>query len=61
MSRIVERGVACPSCWETHTLLLDGSEPEQTYIEDCSICCHPMTVTAVFDDGELAAVTVEPA
>jgi uncharacterized protein YbaR (Trm112 family) len=51
--------VACPYCGETITLLLDLSVEEQSYIEDCSVCCRPMNVAYRVADGELAAVSVE--
>jgi hypothetical protein len=51
--------VSCPYCGETITLLLDLSVDEQSYIEDCSVCCQPMNVSYRVDDGELAAVSVE--
>ena len=37
-----EKTVQCPYCWELITVLVDMSVPEQTYIEDCSVCCHPI-------------------
>ena len=51
--------VACPYCGETITLLLDLSVEEQSYIEDCSVCCQPMNVSYRVDAGELADVSVE--
>ena len=51
--------VTCPYCGETITLLLDLSVEEQSYIEDCSVCCQPMNVSYRVEDGELAAVSVE--
>lgn len=35
----------CPYCGEPITLLIDCSEPQQSYIEDCEVCCRPMTVS----------------
>ncbi len=35
----------CPYCGEAVTLVIDCSEPEQQYIEDCEVCCRPMIVT----------------
>ena len=52
---------AVPYCGETITLLLDLSVEEQTYIEDCSVCCQPMTVSYRAEDGELAELSVEAA
>jgi hypothetical protein len=51
--------VSCPYCGETITLLLDLSVEEQTYIEDCSVCCQPMTVSYSAEDGELASISVD--
>jgi hypothetical protein len=53
--------VACPYCGETITLLLDLSVESQAYIEDCSVCCQPMSVSYTAQDGELADVRVEVA
>ena len=53
--------VACPYCGETITLTLDLSVEEQTYIEDCSVCCQPMTVSYTAEAGELTGVQVEAA
>ncbi len=51
----------CPHCWETIDLTLDLSVAEQSYIEDCPVCCKPMSVSYVVADGELAAISVEAA
>jgi len=48
----------CPHCWETIELTLDLSVEEQTYIEDCPVCCRPMAVSVVAVDGELTDLTV---
>lgn len=53
--------VMCPHCGETITLLLDLSVESQSYIEDCSVCCQPMTVSYSAADGELADIQVEAA
>lgn len=53
--------VSCPHCGETITLFLDLSVESQSYIEDCSVCCSPMTVTYSAADGELQDVQVEAA
>lgn len=53
--------VMCPHCGETITLLLDLSVESQSYIEDCSVCCQPLTVSYSAADGELADIQVEAA
>ena len=51
----------CPHCWETIELTLDLSVEEQSYIEDCPVCCKPMTVSYASVDGEVTELSVEPA
>jgi hypothetical protein len=51
--------VACPHCWETINLTLDLSVPEQSYIEDCPVCCKPLIVTFSAVGGEIAELNVE--
>jgi hypothetical protein len=53
--------VMCPHCGETITLFVDLSVESQSYIEDCGVCCQPMTVSYTADDGELVDVHVESA
>jgi hypothetical protein len=51
--------VSCPYCGETITVFLDLSVESQSYIEDCSVCCQPMTISYSVADGELAYVSAE--
>ncbi|MFL6547450.1 MAG: CPXCG motif-containing cysteine-rich protein [Povalibacter sp.] len=51
--------VMCPHCGETILLFLDLSVEEQSYIEDCSVCCQPMTVSYSTAEGELQGLQVE--
>lgn len=41
--------VACPYCGEVITLVLDASAGAQRYIEDCQVCCRPITVDLAVD------------
>jgi hypothetical protein len=34
--------VECPWCWEYFTTFFDQSAGEQSYVEDCQICCRPI-------------------
>ena len=47
------RTIACPNCGETIEIVIDLSASKQSYIEDCSVCCRPITISVVADDGEL--------
>lgn len=51
---------SCPWCMAPITLVIDASAGDQSYIEDCEVCCQPMTVhVRAGDDGP--AVTVDRA
>ena len=46
--------VECPYCGEVITLVLDASAGSQRYIEDCHVCCRPITVDLEVDvDGDV--------
>ncbi|ARA95212.1 MAG: CPXCG motif-containing cysteine-rich protein [Bacteroidetes bacterium] len=52
----------CPYCWQRISVLLDLSTPEQTYIEDCEVCCRPIRIryAAVQDEVvDFAAESIE--
>ncbi len=48
----VLRPIDCPYCGEIIEIVVDSSVDEQTYIEDCSVCCRPiqLTVSVTGDD-----------
>ncbi|MDF1692192.1 MAG: CPXCG motif-containing cysteine-rich protein [Zhongshania sp.] len=48
----------CPYCGERVELLVDSSEGEQQYTEDCEVCCRPMVVSVAIDEDELPRVQV---
>lgn len=45
--------VQCPYCGEPIELLVEDSDELQEYIEDCQVCCRPIAVSAVLEDGLL--------
>ena len=54
-----EADITCPFCWETISILLDFSIPEQEYIEDCQVCCRPMAFSLSVDpNGEILELAV---
>lgn len=46
-----EHFFTCPYCWEEISVLLDLSVSTQSYVEDCEVCCNPITI-AFESDGE---------
>jgi hypothetical protein len=51
--------VNCPSCGEAMALDVDttGGE-EQSYFEDCVVCCRPMEVFVRCRPGEVLGISV---
>jgi len=45
MELIMQTDITCPYCGETFVREVDTSQSEQTLIEDCSVCCRPITLT----------------
>ena len=56
---VMEHAFTCPYCWESITMLLDLSEPEQSYVEDCEVCCNPISLRFRADRGELVDFEAE--
>ena len=58
---LVEQPVTCPFCGERIALLLDPSAGGQCYVEDCQVCCRPITVSFEVHDGVCVNVQVSDA
>ena len=43
--------IPCPYCGETIDVVVDLSVEYQEYIEDCSVCCRPIVMTATVIEG----------
>jgi len=54
MDLIAETEITCPHCGEIFSIQIDTSQPEQTLIEDCSVCCRPITLTIRCRPGVIA-------
>lgn len=55
--------IHCPYCGEPIELLVDvlptdGPAGDQRYIEDCQVCCRPMTVAVTIDEDGVPRVDV---
>jgi len=58
MSSLTEETVMCPYCGESIEVLLDPEEVGQQYIEDCQVCCKPITFSLTLDGAGNVAVSV---
>ena len=49
--------VDCPYCGESYETTVDLSAGDQVYVEDCAVCCRPITlVLEVTDDDGFTLV-----
>lgn len=47
-------GIQCPYCGESIEILVDASAGDQRYVEDCQVCCRPISIAvSVDEDGVL--------
>ncbi len=49
----IEHFFICPYCWEEISMLLDLSAGEQSYVEDCEVCCRPISLFYQTENDEL--------
>ena len=53
MHELQEHSIQCPYCGEVIEVLVDSSQEEHNYIEDCSVCCQPINIyVSIGFDGE---------
>ena len=51
--------ITCPYCGEVFSTTVDCSAGDQSYVEDCHICCQPIDFTTrISDQNELLGVEV---
>jgi transcription elongation factor Elf1 len=49
----IEHFFTCPHCWQEISMILDLSVAEQSYIEDCEVCCRPVQIFYAAEELEL--------
>lgn len=53
MSLLSAKSIGCPYCGETIKVLIEPADLNQQYIEDCQVCCKPITFMVFeHDNGE---------
>lgn len=50
MSLLETVSIDCPYCGERIDLIIDCSIGEQEYVEDCQVCCRPMSLRVTIDE-----------
>jgi hypothetical protein len=55
MRELTQEHVSCPYCGELIEVLIDQEEAGQQYIEDCQVCCRPITFSIFMSmNGDLS-------
>ena len=60
-NEVEEFDLTCPSCNAPITVLIDGSAGGQSYIEDCEVCCRPLTISFTVTDQGIDGVQANSA
>jgi hypothetical protein len=57
MNLLESSGIQCPYCGERIEVLIDCSLTNQSYIEDCQVCCRPITLHVTLDEAGLPCIS----
>jgi hypothetical protein len=57
MNELQQHSINCPYCGENIEVDVDCSEPSQSYIEDCSVCCRPININVEIDFDQQVQVS----
>ena len=49
----------CPYCGETISFLIEELYGNQSYIEDCEVCCQPIQIRLRAEDGKVNSFDIE--
>jgi transcription elongation factor Elf1 len=44
LNQLTEKTIECPYCGEMIEVLIDSTDMNQQYIEDCQVCCKPINI-----------------
>ncbi len=58
MNRTEAVEIRCPYCGERIEISVDCSVENQSYIEDCQVCCRPIEIAVAMDEAGIASVEV---
>lgn len=61
MSELIEQDISCPYCGESIDVVIEVLDESQEYIEDCQVCCRPITfnIDTAFDGSTSVSVHSE--
>ena len=59
MDPVIAQQIRCPYCDESMEIVIDLSAGDQSYTEDCQVCCQPMQLSFQASGLELLGLQVE--
>ena len=58
MDLLVETDIQCPHCGEDFGIVIDTSQSDALFVEDCTVCCRPMELEIECRPGVVVDVRV---
>jgi transcription elongation factor Elf1 len=61
INELLETTISCPYCGEELNVTIEIMDESQEYIEDCQVCCRPITfdITVALDGSYSISVRAE--
>jgi len=54
-----EHFFTCPYCFESISMVIDVYSGNQSYIEDCEVCCRPIEIKYTCEEGLVSSFEAE--
>lgn len=61
MDIVEEIGVGCPHCGEEFFIEVETTQADVVMVEDCAVCCRPITVRVKCEPGAVLGLEISPA
>lgn len=58
MELLETQRIHCPYCGESSDIMVDCSVESQNYIEDCQVCCRPISISVSINSEQEPTVSV---
>jgi len=49
----------CPHCWEEISMIIDKLIYNDSYIEDCEVCCNPIEISYSSNGNEIISFSAD--
>ena len=56
---MIEQYFDCPHCWDNQLKLVDPSVQNQSFIEDCEVCCNPIEFNLITNGIQIIELSVD--